>query len=389
MNLTSNMNRNMLPDGENLIVALRISDSEDANMPVSARPPKSMACCTIDLDANGLHSGHICFPHSPHDDAWGAQLVPIVSIRNGDGPVILIEAGNHGDEYEGQIAITNLIQSLDPKDIHGQMILLPMVNAPAARAGVRCSPVDGLNFNRSFPGHPHGSLSQQIACYLCSELMARAGYFLDLHSGGSSLSILPSAIVETAADPQMTRANFEAALAFGAQTIVFVNNLDEPRTATATASRQGLVTVGTELSGGGFVDNAALAMCETGLRNVLAYAGILDHCAVAERRAPLILSVNDARCYHLAQSDGVLQLIVSLGQRVCCGEPIGRIYNPSEPLSPPRALRAAIDGTLFALRQQARVSPGNCCAVIATEPGPDNVSDASREVSRKNRQAER
>ncbi|MCB2130246.1 MAG: succinylglutamate desuccinylase/aspartoacylase family protein [Rhodobacteraceae bacterium] len=347
-------------------MGIAFADQEKLTTGAPAAAPASGVFIDIDLDTDGRQAGHVRIAHSPHHDAWGAEMIPIVSIRNGAGPTILIEAGNHGDEYEGQIALANLARTTDPRSIRGQIILLPAVNAPAVRAAQRCSPVDGLNFNRAFPGHPLGTLSQQIAHCLSATLMPRAQYFLDLHSGGSSLSILPSAIVETARDPAATAANFRAACAFGADTVVFVNNLGEPRTATATASRLGLVTVGTELRGGGGVDNAALAMCERGIRNILAHAGIAAT-GQAGASAPRVLSVAEAGAYHLAPKTGVLQHLVGLGQPVARDEPLALIHDPFAPFEPPLELRSQLSGVVFALRHPAGVAPGNCCAVIATE----------------------
>ena len=94
-------------------------------------------------------------------------------------------AGNHGDEYEGQVAVTRLAKDLQPEMIHGRVILLPMANFPAAKAGHRTSPIDDGNLNRSFPGDPAGTVTQVIAHYIESVLMKMADYAIDLHSGGS------------------------------------------------------------------------------------------------------------------------------------------------------------------------------------------------------------
>ena len=63
-------------------------------------------------------------------------------------------AGTHGDEYEGQVVISRLAQSLETEAIAGRLILFPMANYPAAKAGLRTSPIDELNLNRVYPGDP-------------------------------------------------------------------------------------------------------------------------------------------------------------------------------------------------------------------------------------------
>src|SRR6478735_1815372 len=219
------------------------------------------AFCTVDLDKPGKQIGWIMLPHSTHDDAWGVTRVPIGVISNGNGPTVILEGGNHGDEYEGPITICELIRELDPGEIQGRLILMPANNVHAVMAGRRTSPVDGLNFNRTFPGDPRGTITQQISAYVSDHILPIGDAFLDLHSGGSSLDILPSAIIEPTNDPDLRRRNIAAVKAFDAPLTVVISNLGEPRTATAAACRAGLVTVGTEMAGGGTVSLQALQVC--------------------------------------------------------------------------------------------------------------------------------
>jgi predicted deacylase len=95
-------------------------------------------------------------------------------------------AGNHGDEYEGQIVVSKLARALEANQIRGRLILLPMLNFPAAQAGLRTSPIDQGNLNRLFPGNPKGTPSEMITHYVEKVVLPLADYSVDLHSGGSS-----------------------------------------------------------------------------------------------------------------------------------------------------------------------------------------------------------
>ena len=147
----------------------------------------------IDLDGDGKQTGFLRLPHSVHRSAYGWIPIPIAQISNrganGSGPTILLMAGNHGDEYEGQVALGRLIRDLDPAEVRGRVIILPSANFPAAMAGTRTSPLDQGNLNRSFPGDPAGGPTAQIAYYIEHELLPRCDFVLDIHSGGSSLLI--------------------------------------------------------------------------------------------------------------------------------------------------------------------------------------------------------
>src|SRR5205085_2575617 len=69
----------------------------------------------IDLTAEGKATGFVRVPHSVHRSAYGWIPIPIVRLKNGEGPSVLMQAGNHGDEWEGQIGLGNLIRALQPK----------------------------------------------------------------------------------------------------------------------------------------------------------------------------------------------------------------------------------------------------------------------------------
>ncbi|MDO8360237.1 MAG: succinylglutamate desuccinylase/aspartoacylase family protein [Devosia sp.] len=326
----------------------------------------STARTTIDFEQSGKQIGFVDIPHSPHEDAWGATRIPLAVIRNGSGPTVILQAGNHGDEYEGPITLGELIRELDPTRVSGRIIFLPAINTPAVLAGRRTSPVDGLNLNRTFPGDPSGTITQQISAYVSDVIMPMGDAYVDLHSGGSSLNILPSAIIEPATDPDLRRRNIAAALAFDAPLTVIIDNLGEPRTSTATAVRAGLVTIGTEMAGAGTVSLDALAICRRGVRNVLAHLGVVESDTPSPPARPeAILRIPGHDGYVLATTDGVFEPFHALGTTVKAGQDAGRIHNLADPAREPEMVRYAADGIVYGRRQPGRVVIGNCCVTVA------------------------
>lgn len=323
------------------------------------------AFTSIDFAAQGRQIGFVDFPHSPHSDAWGVTRMPIAVLTNGTGPTVVLEGGNHGDEYEGPITISELAHELDLSTLQGRLILVPAINVPALKAGIRTSPVDGFNFNRIFPGNSNGSISEQIAAYLVERIFPMADAFMDLHSGGSSLDILPSAIIEPSGEPDLHRRNIAAALAFGAPYTVVISNHGDSRTATATACRSGLVTVGTEMRGCGAVSLDALALCRRGVRNVLTHLGLLQG-DVPDSGDATVLELRDARSFVYATRDGVFEPFQENGAEVVAGQPAGRIHCPWDLSIEPQTLVFGCDGIQFARRHQGRVESGNCCIVVAS-----------------------
>jgi predicted deacylase len=211
----------------------------------------------VDFDAEGKQAGYLRVPHSTHRSAYGWIPVPITVIRNGDGPTLVISAGVHGDEYEGQIAVANLARELDVAEIRGRLILLPMVNFPAAEAGCRVSPLDHGNLNRLYPGDPKGTPSEMIAHYHEEVILPLANYAVDLHSGGSSLIYPPTLLRGPAHSPEE-----EAGLATLTEAFdlpyawVFTGGggrSSTARTAMGAANRKGVINVMAELGGAGCV----------------------------------------------------------------------------------------------------------------------------------------
>ena len=86
----------------------------------------------VDFAARGRQSGHLRVPQSRDDSGWGTIAVPIVVVANGEGPTVLLTAGNHGDEYEGQVTLLDLARNLRPEEVRGRAILLPAMHYPAA-----------------------------------------------------------------------------------------------------------------------------------------------------------------------------------------------------------------------------------------------------------------
>jgi uncharacterized protein len=231
----------------------------------------------IDLLAEGKATGFVRVPHSVHRSAYGWIPIPIVRIKNGDGPSVLMQAGNHGDEWEGQIGLGNLIRALQPKDIKGRLVILPSANFPAAMEGRRTSPIDEGNLNRSFPGDAEGTITQQIAYWIEHSLLPGFDYSFDFHSGGSSLTYIPSALAPKHEDAARLQKVIGMLKAFGAP-VSYLASAPQGggKTFTSASARQGVFSMGTELGGGGLVTPGSLKVAEDGMRRVLAHIGLLQ-----------------------------------------------------------------------------------------------------------------
>lgn len=330
--------------------------------PTAAHPPSPVEA-RVDFDAPGIHHGTLDLPHSSETSAWGRIRIPVAVLRNGAGPTALLTGGNHGDEYEGPIALARLARELDPGALSGRVIVLPAMNLPALKAGTRLSPIDGGNLNRSFPGRPDGTVTEKIADFVSRVLLPMADIVLDIHSGGKTLNFLPFAGVHALPDPDQ-RARCEAAMdAFGAPYGVVMREVDAAGMFDTTAEAMGKTFVTTELGGAGGATARTVAIALAGCRNLLRHAGIL---AGRPDGGPVRrLDMSDPDGFVVADEDGILEPCVDLGDPVRRGDLVARVHRIERPGGAPAEHRARASGLLLGRHWPGPIAAGDSLAVIA------------------------
>lgn len=329
------------------------TDTEVAN-PISS---------TVDFTRDGVQHGFLKLPHSRDDSAWGAVMIPITVVKHGDGPTALLTGGNHGDEYEGPVALSKLAQRLRADQVSGRVIIVPFMNTPAFHAGTRTSPIDHGNLNRSFPGKPDGTVTQKIADYFRRTLLPMADVVLDIHSGGRTLDFLPFAACHVLPD-KAQQARCEAGMrAFAAPYAMRMLELDAQAMYDTAAEAQGKVFVTTELGGGGTATARSVALAERGVHNLLVHAGILKGEVTPDES--IMLDMPDGDCFIASEHDGLLEMCRDLGEQVSQGEVIARIHDIRRTGSAPVEYRARRDGLLAARHFPGLVQCGDTLAVIA------------------------
>jgi predicted deacylase len=322
----------------------------------------------VDYEKDGKQVGWLYLPHSVTRSAYGNIAIPIAVIKNGTGPGVLLMAGNHGDEYEGQIALCKLIRSLEPQEIRGRVIIAPAINLPAALAGARVSPIDDVNFNRAFPGDSHGTPTYAIAHYVDSVLFPMVSTFLDLHSGGSSLDYIPFVSMRTSGNADLNARAMATLRAFGAPlAMVWGYTLDAGFAQTA-GNRRGIVSLGGEFGGGGAVSLTGLRMVENGIRNLLAHVGCLVAEPVAEKAAATrVVEVPSRDYFVLAPEAGLFEPFVALGDTVEAGQPCGQVHFVDNPGRERVVARFRASGMVISQRHFGQVERGDCVAHLATD----------------------
>ena len=322
----------------------------------------------VDLWGDGRQVGQLRVPQSRDDSGWGTVPVPVVVVANGTGPTVLLTAGNHGDEYEGQVALLDLARQLRAEDVQGRVILLPAMHYPACAAGKRLSPLDGRDFNRCFPGDPFGGFALCLAHFVDTVLLPLCDFQMDLHSGGTGMDILPSAVGHVLDHPEMQMRTLAMADAFGAPVTLLLREVNAGPTLLAAAENHGVVALSSELGGGGRLNPQALSITRRGVRNVLRHAGVLEGLPETGEYGPSRrMTVPDLDHYVFAPCDGIWEAVHRLGETVQAGAPAGLLHRIEDPSAPPIGLSYRAAGLLWSVRHAGRVKAGDPVAVIARD----------------------
>lgn len=325
--------------------------------------PDNPISATLDFNRDGVQHGFLKLPYSRDDSAWGAVMIPLTVIKRGAGPTALLTGGNHGDEYEGPVALSKLAQGLTADEVTGRVIIVPFMNTPAFHAGRRTSPIDKGNLNRSFPGKPDGTVTEKIADYFNRTLLPLADIVLDLHSGGRTLDFLPFAACHVLPDKQQ-QAQCEAGMrAFNAPYSMRMLELDAGAMYDTAAERQGKIFVTTELGGGGSSTARSVEIAARGVRNLLVHAGIIQ--GEVQTAPSILLDMPDGDCFIASEHDGLLEMCRDLGDKVEKGEVIARVHDATRTGVAPVEYRAARSGLLAARHFPGLVQCGDTVAVIA------------------------
>jgi predicted deacylase len=335
---------------------------------------------SIDLERSGKQLGTLWVPNAADNTSgWGNIAIPIGCLRNGDGPTVLVLAGNHGDEYESQLALHRILAETEPDDVRGRLIVIPTLSLPASATGTRLWP-DGTNFNRAFPGNPTGSAAAQLAWHLNDVLFPLADIVCDFHTGGRSLAFQPMATLHLVDEPEQRRKMIEAAVAMGTGLVLAYVDVNGGGLLPTAAESQGKVVVSAELGGGGLVTASQVARTVRYIRNVLQHAEVLLAADSGNQPSPLkttVLRSTSIEDYVLAPASGLYEPLVELGSKVAAGDLLGRIHSLEEADRPAQLVTAQTSGVLAALRAITTTKPGDCVAMIGQESSVSNLLESA------------
>ncbi len=331
--------------------------------------PKTQISTDVDFDKNGKQQGYLRLPYSHNLAGWANILIPITVVKNGAGPTLLALGGNHGDEYEGPVALMKLARSLRPEEVSGRVILIPALNLPAVLTGTRLSPIDGVNLNRAFPGKYNDSVTGLIAHYLTSVLFPLADIVMDIHGGGRSMDFFPCAHLHRVSDEEQFQKMLAAAKVWGQKYVFIYADIAGEGLLPVQAESMGKLVVTTEMGGAGQCSPSVLRITEKGVRNVMIHLGLMEGKLDPPLTDVAVVAATQREDYLLSPANGIYESFFEVGQTVKEGEPIGQVHFPERHDYLPEVLVAQSQGILICRRFPGGTHRGDCVAVIARPTG--------------------
>lgn len=291
--------------------------------------------------------------------------IPIIVINGVQaGPCVWVDAVIHGDEPEGTLACQMIDAAIDPQQLTGSLVLVPVLNVPAFEAAQRGNPLDTFSYdlNRIYPGKKDGYLTERLAWAHSEWLRQAATYEISIHSGGAH-SYLSETIFATTAP-----AAIELAKAMGKDFGLILKSFLPKGSPPAVMNDAGKHGITVELGGRSHTSPAAFQHCgqvlADGILNLLRHYHMI---AGKPHYAPKHLTgVQHAL---LAPTSGLFLAEPHIGiqKPLKKGELIARIVNIFGDLE--AELRAPTDGMIFGLRALPNVQTGEWCCFYAEIQG--------------------
>src|SRR5215216_672271 len=214
-----------------------------------------------------------------------ALSIPVAVVHGTKpGPVLALVAGSHGTEYASIIALEKLIGMLNPADISGTVIIIPLINIPSFEQKVpHVNPVDKKSMNRFYPGKMDGTQTERASYLITKQVVEQCDHLIDLHGGDTDESLRPYSYWTRTGIEKQDQISREMVLAFGLDHIII--SADRPKDPQAsrylenTATIRGKPSITAEAGHAGTVETDDLNALIDGCLNVMRYLKMIPGAA--------------------------------------------------------------------------------------------------------------
>jgi uncharacterized protein len=242
----------------------------------------------------------------------------IINGKN-EGKTLVVTGGIHAAEYASEAAALEVGQNLDPQDLNGQVIIIPVVNMLGFKArSIYVNPMDGINLNRVFPGKADGGPSEQIANWVFKNAISQGDYYVDMHGGDLVEALIPFTIFHRSGNEKVDKESLEIAKAFGIPYLVASESLGSTFSAASEAGIPGILT---EAGGQGIWHRKDVLLHVDGLHRLMHHLGMLSGQALE----PVDCKVLEKFIWVSSEHDGYYYPEVEVGDSIKKGQFLGKI----------------------------------------------------------------
>ena len=285
---------------------------------------RTLEICGYRVGPGETARGFVTIGETP---AGPVQFPLLLSTAREPGPTLCITAGVHATEYAPIEAALRLVQTLPSRLLRGAVAIVPVANMAmfAARSGF-VSPIDGLNLNKVAPGGP-GSITEILAKRLLDDVIAHAGFYIDLHAGDLGEILMPFGGYPLTGNAELDREGEALARLFtpGLISLAKEGSTLPPFAGSLVfeATRRGVVAILAESGGNGTLIEQDVQVHLRGVENILRYLSMVEGTPTVP--GPQIQATD--RAITRASRAGLLRLRVGVGEPVAAGQPVAEICN--------------------------------------------------------------
>jgi predicted deacylase len=290
----------------------------------------------------------------------GSIDLPLI-LLNGkqSGPMLLLLAGTHAGEYEGIESVVRVTRMIDPSELSGSIVAIPVLNIYgfAAKVPYVC-PLDNLNLGSTYPGYSAGTVSQRITYAVWHQIAKTADYLIDMHGGDFTELQADYAICFQVGDPELDRKSEQMARYYGMD---YIRKNPLPKTKPETGN-PGLMAmehlripaIVSEIGDRGHLNPKRLEKDIAGLLNVLRFIEMLPGTPTPPPDGQH--TVLD-RLSVIASVHGIVRTELSIYDKVSRGQVVAEVVNFYGDTI--ETLHSPCDGVVFQIFYQSATNPGN------------------------------
>lgn len=210
-----------------------------------------------------------------------ALSIPVAVFHGAKpGPVLALVSGAHGTEYASIVALEKVISLLNPAELSGTVIIVPLVNIPSFEQKVpHVNPIDRKSMNRFYPGRMDGTQTERASFMITKQVVEQCDHLIDLHGGDLDESLRPYGYWTKTGNEKQDEISREMLMAFGLDHIII--STDRPKDPQAsrylenTATTRGKASITVEAGYAGTVETDDVNALVNGSLSVMRYLKML------------------------------------------------------------------------------------------------------------------